>query len=102
MQMAVYFLLSLMFISSSVFAQALPQVSTSTATTSTLTQPSQVQPLLGLKSYNVTGRARNSADPNGLRASTQNEVYLGAKWPSGWGGYVQGVQYGYGYGDPSL
>lgn len=47
--------------------------------------------VLGFKSYNDTGRGRDYSNPDGLRAKSKEELYVGFKHSSGWGTYYNGV-----------
>ena len=60
-------------------------------TSSATTTPSSL--ILGFKSLDLSGRAATINDDDGRIVKSKNEVYLGWRDQSGWGGYVQGVQY---------
>lgn len=49
--------------------------------------------LLGFKSWESSGRAAYLNDDNARVMKSKNEIYLGYRDQSGWGGYAQGVQY---------
>ena len=57
--------------------------------------------LMGLKSFNDSGRITDMNNPNGRTLKAKQEVYLGAKAANGWGGYAQMVQTANGNNNPS-
>ncbi|MBC7742795.1 MAG: hypothetical protein H7061_11385 [Bdellovibrionaceae bacterium] len=84
---------------------AVDQQSTETLTmkappvTATVPTPSL---LLGFKSYNDTGRFGTINDAKGQTYSGKQEAFLGYRFQSGWGGFVQATQYRYQYNDSTL
>ncbi len=58
--------------------------------------------LLGLKSYDDSGRFGVLNDPKEKTFSGKQEAFLGYRFQSGWGGFVQGTQYRYQYNDSTL
>jgi hypothetical protein len=58
--------------------------------------------MLGLKSYNDSGRPSDFDNPSGLRVKSKNEYYAGVKSQTGFGIYGQAVEYVKQYGSADL
>lgn len=86
-------------------ARAQNSTGASTASTSSSssapreTSSSDYKLLLGLKSYNNSGRVRDLESSTGLRAKSKNEFYIGTQHKSGWGAYLNGVANVASYGE---
>lgn len=101
--------LSITLISLGIYGTVQAESSTETLTTPlpTAVKPGHKSLLLGFKSYNDTGRFEylkdNAKGPTkGQTFNGKQEVFLGYKGTSGWGGYVQLTQYRYEFNDSSL